>query len=235
MKLAVGYIKKGKEAESEQAQRKHIEEYCLKHDMAVVMWMDCEIGSVAYGHWMRGKKYDAVVVADSAYVSGNIYEFYAYKCVLKRRHADLLAVRDHFAGNELYRKILDTLVDTICEVEVRNEPLKQASDRTDKIARGAYIGGRAPMGYRIENGQLVVEPKEAEVVRFALERKRQGKTMLGTVDALNAAGYKTRAGKEFVISTVQSIWKNEMIYKGYRRYGKDGDWVKAQHEAIIGE
>ena len=235
MKRAVGYIKRGKGVKSEKLQRSVIEEYCVKNDMAVEKWMDCEIGEVAYGHWMHGMRYDAVVVADSAYVSKDIFEFYAYKSVLMRRHSDLVAVKSEFTGMELYRKILDKLLETICEVEIRNAPLKQISDRTDKVARGAYVGGKAPMGYRIKNGQLVINETEAAAVRFMLDRKRHGKTLLGTVDAVNQAGYKSRAGKEFVISTVQNVWKNEMFYKGYRRYGKDGEWVKGQHEAIIKE
>jgi len=233
MKRAAGYIKVGKGVKSEKTQRSCIEEYCLKNDMEVAEWLTEDIGTAAYGNWMRGRMFDAVVVADSAYVSKDIYEFYAYKSVLKRRHSDLIAVESRFAGSELYRTILDKLLDKICEVEVANSPLKTISDRTDKVARGAYIGGRAPMGYRIADGRLEVEPKEAEIVKFVIDRKRQGKSMLGTMEALNLAGYKTRAGKEFVISTVQSIWNNEMFYKGYRRYGKDGEWVKGQHEAIV--
>lgn len=57
--------------------------------------------------------------------------------------------------------------------------------------------------------------------------------MLGTMNALNAAGYKTRNGKPFVISTVQSIWNNERTYRGEYRYGKNGEWVKGQHEPIL--
>ena len=55
---------------------------------------------------------------------------------------------------------------------------------------------------------------------------------LSSVRALNEAGYRTRNGKEFVISTVQSIWNNEQTYRGMYRYG-NGDWVKGQHEAIL--
>jgi len=230
MKRVIGLIDERKGVEK---QREVIEEYCTEHDMMIADWKSDGIGFVAYGNWMHGMKYDAVVVADSAIVSDNIFRFYAYKSVLKRRHCDLIAVRDDFPGTALYRKVLDTMIDTICEIEIQNEPLQKVSDRTDKVARGAYIGGRAPMGYRISGGQLEVNEEEAKVVRFIIERKRQGKTMLGTVDALNKEGYQTRNGKLFVISTVQSIWNNEKFYEGYRRFGKDGEWVKGQHEAII--
>ena len=102
-----------------------------------------------------------------------------------------------------------------------------------KAAKGGYAGGRAPMGYRVEKGQLVIVPEEAEVVRFIFAQKEAGSTMLGTVRLLNEAGYKTRNGKEFVISTVQSIWNNEQTYRGMYRYGKDGEWVQGEHEPIL--
>lgn len=89
------------------------------------------------------------------------------------------------------------------------------------------------MGYRIENGGLVIDENEAKVVRFIFDKKASGETMLGTMRALNEAGYKTRNGKDFVISTVQSIWNNERTYRGEYKYGKNGEWVKGQHEPIL--
>ena len=236
MKRVAGYVKKCRRTSEMASQRKVIEEYCAGHEMIIMEWIgeDGEsFGEVAFGDWLIGRKVDAVVVADSEYVSGSVYEFYAYKAVLKRRHSDLVAVNSGYAGYSLYTKLFDELVDTICRVEMENAPLKRPHDRIDKAARGTYIGGRAPMGYKVVNGKLEVNPDEVPVVLFILDRKRTGKSKLGTVDALNSAGYRNRSGKEFVISTVQSIWNNEMFYKGYYRYGKDGEWVKGQHEAIV--
>jgi hypothetical protein len=80
---------------------------------------------------------------------------------------------------------------------------------------------------------LVINPDEVPVVEFIFERKFAGYTMLSTVDALNEGGYRTRSGKPFVISTVQSIWNNEPTYRGMYKYGKDGEWVQGEHEPIL--
>ena len=218
--------------------KKQIEEYCAGHEMLVAEWLDgrCSgIGEIVYGNWLNGRKVDAVVIPEAETASGNVYEFYAYKGVLKRRHSDLVIAKDGvtFPGYELYLKLFDELLDTMCRIDVENKPIKTNNGRIDKAARGAYIGGKPPMGYKVEDGKLVVNKDEAKIVKFIIESKRTGKTMLGTVADLNAKGYRTRAGKEFVISTVQSVWHNEMFYKGYYRYGKDGEWVPGQHEAIV--
>lgn len=90
------------------------------------------------------------------------------------------------------------------------------------------------MGYRVENGALVINEEEAKVVRYIFDRKHSGKTMLSTVDALNADGMRTRNGKPFVISTVQSIWNNERMYWGWYRYGKEHmKWIRGQQEPIL--
>ena len=240
MKRAVGYIGDNRDTKETRSRKELIREYCLKHDMEVVEWLDdrCgSIGEVAYGDWMSGRKIDAVVIPDESVASEDVYEFYAYKAVLKRRHSDLAVAKEGhaFKAYELYLKIFDELLDTMCRIDNANQPVKRSNGRIDKAARGEYIGGRAPMGYKVVNKQLIVNPEEVPVVLCVMERKRQGKTLSGTVDVLNQNGYKTRNGKPFVISTVQSIWNNEMIYRGYRRYGDNGDWVPGQHEAIIKE
>ena len=238
MKRVAGYLGMNIANNRTLKARKAMEEWCAKHDMLITEWLDgkCSgIGEVAYGDWLNGRKVDAVIIPEAKVASENVYEFYAYKAVLKRRHSDLVIASDtnFFHGYSLYLKIMDELIDTMCEVDVANKPLKTTNGRIDKAARGEYIGGRAPYGYMVENGNLAVNPDEVPVVEFILTEKRLGRTKKGTMEKLNANGYRTRGGKPFVISTIQSVWNNEMFYKGYYRYGKDGEWVKGQHEAIV--
>ena len=115
--------------------------------------------------------------------------------------------------------------------ELENEPILRKTGRIRKVAKGGYVGGQAPMGYKVEDGKLVVNPEEVPVVLFIMEEKHRGGTKNGTAEKLNAKGYETRRGGPFQISTVQGIWNNEMLYRGYRRSGDE--WVKAQHEAIL--
>jgi len=234
MKRVAGYIPGGADAEK----RSVIEEYCLKNDMAVE-WIESRdgFGEIAFGDWMTGRKVNAVIVADSSDVSEDFYEYHAYGCILKRRHSELIAVRELFGKRyAVPEAVIRTFVDKLCEVELKNKPIRKPHDRTDKAARGQYIGGNAPMGYKVQDGRLVINPDEVSVVLMVMDRKHSGKTMLSTVDALNQGGYRTRKGGKFVISTVQSIWNNEMFYRGYYRYSKsggNGEWVKGEHEPIL--
>lgn len=236
MKKAIGYIRRGKEGEGD---RELITRYSMANDLAVSEWVEEDedgFMSFACGEWLQNRRVGAIIVADSAVVSDSVYEFYAVKSLLKRKHSDLFAAESQFGAYGLYEKILNEFVDTLYRVETENAPIRKNDGRVDKASKGAYIGGRAPMGYRTENGKLVINEEEVPAVLCIMERKHRGCTMLSTVDALNQNGYKTRRGGKWQISTVQGIWNNEMFYKGYYKFGKDGgEWVKGQHEPLIKE
>lgn len=89
------------------------------------------------------------------------------------------------------------------------------------------------MGYMAEKGKLVINPEEAEVVRFIFAERQAGNTMLGIVDKLNKSNFKSRSGSPFALSTVQGILNNENTYRGMYRYGKGGEWVKGEQEPIL--
>ena len=236
MKNVAMCIMNAKTKKARADQEKIIRNYCSKHEMNIVETIESttdRFGEVVFGNWFTGRRMDAVVVAFTGDVSGSLYEFYAYESILRRRHSDLIAVTEHGDWPLSAKMTVNHLIDAICRVELANEPIKVPHDRIDKAARGKYVGGNPPMGYKIEDGKLVVNEAEVPVVLLVMQRKHEGKSKLSTVDALNQNGYKTRNGKPFVISTVQSIWNNEEFYYGNRRDKNEGKWVKGEHPAIL--
>ena len=234
MKKAVGWIRKGSKPD-EMAQREAIVAYCNKENLEITEWKKGEdFGAVAYGNWMGHRKIDAVVAATNLDVTDSVFEFYAYGCKLGMRNSSLIVVDwQDYPGYAMHRSVMERLVNTICRNELEHEPVRISTGRIRKATAGGYIGGNAPMGYKVVDGRLVVDREEAKVVKFIMVEKHAGRTKLGTVEKLNAAGYKTRRGGRFQISTVQSIWNNEQFYRGYYLVKDTGEWVKGQHEAIL--
>lgn len=56
-------------------------------------------------------------------------------------------------------------------------------------------------------------PEEAEIVRKVFELRNNGETLQGIADALNAAGFRSKKGKEFKHSAIQTILGNEDTYR----------------------
>lgn len=223
-------------------QRSTIEDYCRRNEHTLIGWVTDEGESgakerpgfdrIIYGE-VANPPCEGVIVAKSDRVARDINIYYYYKMMLMKKDIKLISVAEDFGSFGVFANMLEAFTLCVAEMERDNITKRTSSGRAAKAAKGGYSGGQPPMGYRVENGKLVINPQEAEVVRFILKRKADGCTMLSTVDALNDAGYTTRRGKKFVISTVQSIWNNERTYRGEYRYGKDGEWVKGEHEPII--
>lgn len=232
MKKVVGYVRSGKKRDMER-QEKAIREYCMKSDVVLDgIMVFGSFDECAYGDWMGHRKIDAVVAASTEDVAENAFEFYAFRCKMRMRNSNLwVAEWKDYAGFKLHRKIFEEFTEVLVRKELEHEPILRKSNRIRKVANGGYVGGQAPMGYKVEDGKLIVNPEEVPVVLFIMEEKHRGGTKLGTVEKLNAQGYKTRKGGPFQISTVQGIWNNEELYRGYRKNGDE--WVKGQHEAIL--
>lgn len=237
MKKAVGFIRYGKGKEDEARQRRAIQLCCDNEGYEVVEWLGKgvdDFGDVVYGKWKGHRKIDAVVAATNLDVTGNVFEFYAYRCRLQMRGSLLMVAEwSEYPGYRAYRSVLEKFSDTMCRMEISHEPLRNADGRKRKSMNGEYIGGNAPMGYRVVDGKLLVNEAEVPVVKFIMEEKHRGATKLGTVEKLNAKGYRNRRGGMFTMGTVQGIWNNEKFYHGYYRIKGTEDWVKGQHEAIL--
>ena len=224
------------------AQKEQIEKYCKEHGHTILKWFTDEgesgakerpgFDEIVYGE-VANPPYEAVVVAKSDRVARDINVYYYYKMLLLKKEVKLISVSEDFGQMGVFATMMEAFTLCVAEMERTNITKRTSGGRKIKAASGGYSGGRAPMGYKVENKKLVINEEEAEVVRFIFARKFAGETMLSTVDALNREGYKTRNGKPFVISTVQSIWNNERTYRGEYRYGKDGEWVQGEHEPLL--
>lgn len=224
------------------AQREHIIDYCAKHDMHIVRWYSDEgesgakerpgFDEIIYGE-VTNPPIACIVVDKNDRVARDIEVYYYYKMLLRKKDIELCSVSEDFGRDGVIKDVLEMFTVVVAKMERENINKRTSAGRKVKAARGGYSGGKPPMGYQVEGGRLVINPAEAEIVRFIFARKFAGKTMLSTVDALNQAGLRTRHGKPFVISTVQSIWNNENTYRGLYRYGRDSEWVKGEHEPIL--
>lgn len=100
-----------------------------------------------------------------------------------------------------------------------------------KAARGGWLGGPAPFGYRIENGELLVNEVEAALVPRMFElyaRRRLGARAVA--NWLNARGHRSRNRKPWSHMTVLTVIRNR-TYLGEVHF-RDR-WHKGTHPALV--
>ena len=248
MKNVVAYCRVSTDAQVDQfgieVQKELIIDYCRKNDMHITEWYIDEgesgakenrpaLDSLLFGD-VKNPPVEAVVVAKSDRVARNIKLYFYYMMLLEKKKISLISATEEVVNDETgLGNVYQSLMMFVAEQERINIMKRTSGGRKVKAAKGGYSGGRAPMGYSIKNGKLVINESEAKVVRRIFELRDNGRVLLDIVATLNEEGYKTRNGKTFVISTVQSIVNNRKTYEGFYKYGEDGKWVKGQHEAIL--
>ena len=183
----------------------------------------------------------------SAIGSGEVQAVVIYKLDrLSRKQRDTMTIiEDVFLKNDVALVSLNETLDTSTpwgramigilssfnQMESENIQQRTLMGREAKANKGGYAGGKPPLGYRADNGELVIVPEEAEIVRLIFRLRQEGGTLVGITDELNKRGFRTRKGLQFKHSAIQNILNNEETYRGIYRYGKGGGTGK--HEAIL--
>lgn len=227
-----------------ESQKKIIMEYCAAHDMQVSDWYIDEgysgadenrpaVDALLFGE-IKNPPVSAVLVAKSDRIARNIKYYFYYMMLLEKKGISLISVTEEVVNDDTgLGNVYRALMLFVAEQERINITKRTSGGRKIKAARGGYSGGRPPYGYTPVDGKLVIVPDEAEIVRFVIRSKENGATYQTICNHLNAEGKKNRSGSKFSISTLQVIIENKPLYQGMYRYGKDGEWVKGQHEPIL--
>lgn len=139
---------------------------------------------------------------------------------------NLISVEEGIDSSQTSGKLLITMLSAVSEIERENILEQTMNGRKEKARQGGWNGGFAPYGYKLEDGNLLVIPEEAEQVRMIYDlfvnsslgisgiAKKLNKQGIGkNVDRPNS--YSTR----WTQSTIKNILDNP-IYCGYIAYGR---------------
>lgn len=152
--------------------------------------------------------------------------------IILKNDVALVSLNETLDTSTPWGRAMIGILSSFNQMESENIQMRTAMGRQAKVEKGGYAGGKPPIGYRVIDGELVVVPDEAEIVRLVFKLRGEGMTLIGIADELNRRGYKTKSGKNFLHSAVQTILNNEQTYRGTYRYGK-ANTVENQHEAIL--
>jgi len=249
-KNAVGYIRVSTEGQvgddkfGIDSQKQSILLYANENGYNIVEWFidkavsgikdnRPELDKILYGTDVTNPPYEAVIVAKSDRMARDIKLYFYYLYTLEKKNIKLLSVCEQFDDDNGLSGIYRSIMLFVAEQERRNIAMRTSGGRRIKAKAGGYSGGRSPYGYKVENGQLVINEDEVPIVKAVFEGLDAGRTLWDIADGLTAAGYTTRKGTAFRESNVRSIRDNRLFYEGMYKYGKDMNWVKGVHEPIL--
>lgn len=148
-----------------------------------------------------------------------------------QHNVDLVSLNETLDTTTPWGRAMIGILSSFNQLESENIALRTTMGRYATAREGGYAGGKPPLGYKAVNGKLEIVPEEAEIVRKVFEMRANHMTMQAIADSLNEMGYRSKKGKEFKHSSIQTILANEDTYHGNYRYGKEA--CENTHEPIL--
>jgi site-specific DNA recombinase len=187
-------------------------------------------------------KLDLVVVYKVDRLSRSLLDFAQVMHRFDQAGVAFVSVTQNFSTADAMGRLTLNMLMSFAEFE-----REMIAERTrDKMAaarkKGKWIGGRVPLGYRIDGGKLVIDEEEAAQVREIFRVYEEERSLVATADVLNERGWRTKlcvtkTGKRFGglpwdKSSVSRQLTN-VIYIG--KVDFQGEIYMGEHEAIIDE
>jgi putative DNA-invertase from lambdoid prophage Rac len=199
--VRVSTARQANEGESLEVQRRQIEGYALMHalTLAGVVVEEGVSGSVPVAErpaagplFARLGKGDVVIAPKLDRLFRSALD--ALKVVedLKKRGValHLLDLGGDISGNGLSKLFL-TIAAAFAEAERDRIRERIGQVKADQKARGRYLGGKVPFGFRRgESGELVPHEAEQEAIREMIALRAQGKPLRAIAHAVAAKGHK---------------------------------------------
>ena len=172
---------------------------------------------------------------------------------------NLICVEDGIDSSKDAGKLMISVLSAVAEIERENIRVQTMEGRIQKAREGKWNGGFAPYGYKLENGQLLINEEEAAAIRVIFDQyvhTDMGANGLAKyLDQHGIHKIQRQNGKNplFDASLIRRILKNPVycgkIAYGRRRtekvHGTRNDYrlveqddyllVDGQHEGIVSE
>lgn len=178
----------------------------------------------------RAGRFSRVIVAKLDRIARDTFLTLWVEKELKKAGCTLYSIAEPGRWDDPAQRIFLQLISSFAEFEKSRIVERLRAGRMKKALTGGWPGGKAPFGFSVREKKLIINEREAAIVRRAF-RLKMGRHSLRVIAAkLNAEGHRSRNGKPFHPSTVRYLLKNP-AYKSALRFA--GETRPAKHERLV--
>ncbi|QAT49061.1 recombinase family protein [Caproiciproducens sp. NJN-50] len=136
-------------------------------------------------HAAENHEFDCVVLYDLTRGSRDVVDWFKFRKDMKILGIEVHSVMDRLGDLDNPTDFLTELVTVgMGQTHVLTSRLK-SMDKIDFLAKqGKFLGGYAPLGYHIEDGQSLIDPQESEYVRKIFTMYASGRSYAEIIAAL---------------------------------------------------
>lgn len=130
-----------------------------------------------------------------------------YKFRLKKNGVRVISATERISENP-EGIILEAVLEGMAEFYSAELSQKITRGMRESALKGHSIGGHVPLGYKIVDHKLVIDPNTAHIVQEAFQLYAQGETVADICRLFNSKGYRTAKGAEFNRNSFKSMFRN---------------------------
>lgn len=138
------------------------------------------------------------------------------KMRLRKNGVKVLSATEHLTDSP-ESIILESVLEGMAEFFSAELSQKVSRGMRESAMKCQSIGGHIPLGYKVENHKLVVNPDTAHIVQEAFTLYANGMRIADICRKFNSAGYRTAKNGEFNCNSFRSIFRN-IRYIGTYKY-----------------
>jgi len=117
----------------------------------------------------------------------------------------------HLDSNDPMRKAFRQFMGIVSELEKAFITMRLSGGRINKAQKGGYAGGATALGYKTKNKKLIIDEKQAEIIRMIFKMKRYKRMGLREIAReLNEKGVPTARGGKWYAGTIKYILENPL-------------------------
>lgn len=178
---------------------------------------------------LRQGRGDTVVILEQSRMTRNLEVWLRLRSELNSMGVRLISVMEDYVGGNMQDPnvfMQETTKEIFHQMYVLYIRQKVFTKLHHMAANGDHTGGKPALGYRVEDKHLVIDEKEADIVRRIFREYDDGRSYAEIIAGLNRDGIKTKRGSEFGKNSLNGILHNEkyigtLVY-GERVYRPDG-------------
>lgn len=201
-----------------------IQEYCTANNIQIVSEYKDEASSgtntedrIAFLEMIAAanrKEFQAVVVYDITRGSRDVGDWFGFRKTMRRLNIDVISVEDKLGDilnpNDFLVELLSVGIGQHAVLTTRQKSIDGVGV---KAKQGAFLGGYAPLGYDIVNGEYVINEHDAAIVRKIFDMYANGQSYEHILN--NIKGTCGKRGKPLGKNSLHNILKNERYIGTY--------------------
>ena len=151
--------------------------------------------------------------------------------VLLPNRTDIVSLKETLDTTTPWGRAMIGILASFNQLDRETITMRTTMGRRAKASAGGFTGGRSPIGYRIQDKELVIDEREAWIVREIFKMRREGKSYRAIASSLEERGILGRDRQPLMYTTVGSIINHRDLYLGVKEYA--GVKTSGKHPAIL--